>query len=131
MRSKKASACFSLLAPLSAVAEDASGSFYTGGGVGSVDCPSFVSSMERAKKHGVGSLGYVNEMQGFVMYISGFQTAYNAQTPDTCDIFAHFSDNQLLAWAENYCSNNPLKKYGSAVLALAREVHPRRSRVCK
>ena len=87
--------------------------------------------MERAKKHGLGTVGYVNETSGFVMFLTGFQTAYNVQTPNTCDIFGAFSTDQLLAWAENYCRREPLKKFSTAVVALAEEVHPKRVQSCR
>ena len=110
---------------------DAPGKYIVGGGVGNIDCPRFVSTMDRAKKFGAGSVGYVNETQGFLMYVLGFQTAYNLQTPQTCDIFDTFTSDQLLAWLENYCRAQPLERFGAAVVALAKELHPRRSQSCK
>lgn len=111
--------------------EAVSGRYIYGGGVGAVECPKFVEIMQTAKTHKLDSLGYVYETQGFLMYIAGFQTAYNLQTPNTCDIFDGLSDNQLLAWAETYCQTHPLKKFNSAVVALAQEVYPNRSQKCK
>jgi hypothetical protein len=119
------------MAPAFILAADTPGKYIFGGGVGSVDCPRFVSTMDRAKKFGAGSVGYVNETQGFLMYVLGFQTAYNLQTPQTCDIFDTFTSDQLLAWLENYCRAQPLERFSSAVVALAKEVHPRRSQSCK
>ena len=110
---------------------DGRGTYFIGGGVGGIDCPHFVSTMDRAKALGLGSVGYTNETQGFLMYVIGFQTAYNVQTPRTCDIFANFTSEQLLGWLENYCRAQPLERFGTAVIALAKEAHPRRSQSCK
>ena len=112
-------------------AEDKTGQHYIGGGVGSVVCPSFTSSLATAKVKGVGSVGYWRETSAFTHYISGFQTAYNLQTNDTCDIFGNFTNEQLLAWLDNYCQANPLEKFGAAVISLSREVHSKRVRVCR
>lgn len=111
--------------------EAVSGRYIYGGGVGAVECPRFVEVMETAKIDKEGSVEYAIKTQGYVMYLSGFQTAYNIQTPNTCDIFDGLSGNQLLAWTENYCQANPLKKFSSSVVALAQEVYPNRSQKCK
>lgn len=116
---------------LTSAAEDKSGRFMSGGGAGAVDCPKFVQSMDIAKKSGIGTLDYVKEIHGYVMFITGFQTAYNLQTPDTCNIFDSISDHQMLAWTENYCRANPLEKFGDAVIKLAKEAYPRRKKSCR
>ena len=123
--------CFLLASGVALAGDASSGRYWLGAGVGSVECPQFVESMERAKKHGLGTVEYANETQGYVMFISGFQTAYNLQTPNTCDIFGSLTTDQLLAWAENYCRSKPLEKFGSAIVALATEVHPKRTLLCK
>lgn len=112
-------------------ADDRSGAFHRGGGVGSVECPQFVAIMSRAKVQGIGSIGYANETYGFVSYVLGFQTAYNINTKDTCDIFGNLSTDQLLAWAENYCQAKPLERFGTAVVALSFEVYGKRIRTCQ
>ena len=112
-------------------AEEGTGKYIVGGGAGGVSCPSFDETMGNAKKHGVNSIGYANETSGFLMYLFGFQTAYNLQKSSTCDIFGNFDTNQLLTWVENYCTSNPLENYGSGVVALSAEVHPRRQQRCK
>ena len=70
-------------------------------------------------------------IQGFINFVFGFRTAYNIQTPQTCDIFGQFNDEQLLAWLENYCRTQPLERFGTALIALAKEAHPRRLQSCK
>jgi hypothetical protein len=110
---------------------DDKGRYWHGGGVGSTECPKFIETMSRAKRHGLGTLGYANETQGYVMFLAGFQTAYNSQTPKTCDVFAGINADQRLAWIENYCQQNPLEKFSAAAVALAVEVHPRRLQSCK
>jgi hypothetical protein len=130
MRLRAIAAC-ALFAVAPVLAFDSTGMYITGGGVGAVECPRFVSVMDRAKKFGTGTAGYVDETYGFAMYVVGFQTGYNLQTPQTCDIFAGLSSDQLLSWLENYCRAYPLERFSGAVVALAKEVHPRRARQCK
>lgn len=125
------SALYALVTTLGYAASGPEQRYIVGGGVGGVDCPNFVSTMDRTKKHGFGSVGYANETYGFQMYVLGFQTAYNYAVPNTCDIFGNYSLDQLMSWLENYCRARPLEKFGSGVLALAREIHPNRVRVCK
>ena len=110
---------------------DANGRFWLGGGTGGVACPQFVASMEKGRSLGVGSVGYVTETQGFTMYLLGFRTGYNMSTQDTCDIFPDGEkDYPLLSWAENYCRTNPSSRFADAVVAMARELHSKRQRVC-
>ena len=110
---------------------DADGRFWLGGGAGGVKCPQFVASMEKARSLRIGSLGYVEETQGFTMYLLGFKTGYNMSTQDTCDIFpGEEKDYPLLSWAENYCRSNPSSRFADAVVVLAKERHPKRQRVC-
>lgn len=117
-----------------AAAADSTGSFWRGGGTGGVKCPDFVAAMEKGRSHGVGTIHYVREIGGFTMYLSGFQTGYNMSTPNTCDIFPGIDgvegEYPLLSWAENYCRVNSLETFGDAVISLARELHPKRKRVC-
>ena len=120
-----------LLPCFGSASDGKSGMYIVGGGVGSIECPKFVATMERAKAAGLGSLGYANEIYGYGMYLAGFQTAYNMQTPQTCDVFGEFTSDQRLAWLENFCRGQPLEKFGSAVVALSKEVHPRRVQSCK
>lgn len=108
---------------------DANGNYIVGGGAGGVRCPDYVATMERARSHSIGSLRYVQETQGFTMFLLGFQTGYNMSTPDTYDIFPGTEgDYPLLSWVENYCRANPTLRFGDGVIALAREVHPKRQR---
>lgn len=110
---------------------DADDRFWLGGGAGGVMCPQFVTSMEKARSLGIGSVGYVTETQGFTMYLLGFRTGYNLSTHETCDIFAgEEKEYPLLSWAENYCRVNSSSRFADAVIALAKERHPRRQRVC-
>lgn len=124
-------ACVVVFSPHLARAADAAGIVWIGGGAGGVECPSFVSVMERARAAGLGTVEYVSQTQGFMNYVVGFQTGYNMQTPNTCDIFAHVSSDQVLAWAENWCRANPLLKFGGGMIALAKERYKYRSVVCR
>ena len=110
---------------------DTNGRFWLGGGTGGVKCPQFVASMEKARSLGIGSVRYVEETQGFTMFLEGFRTGYNLSTPDTCDIFsAEEKEYPLLSWVENYCRINSTSRFGDAVVALAKERHWKRLRVC-
>lgn len=120
---------FILTAGAPSLAADTSGVFWMGGGVGATTCPVFVRVMDSVK--GASNLEYVKNTQGFTMFLSGFQTAYNSQTAVTCDIFHRVNFDQALAWVDNFCRQNPLSNFGSAVVALGDELHPRRSMVCE
>ncbi|EER61560.1 hypothetical protein AcdelDRAFT_0895 [Acidovorax delafieldii 2AN] len=109
---------------------DSAGKYYHGGGVGSVECPEFVNSISQAKTYGFGTPGYVNAMHGYTMFVSGFQSAYNMLTPNTCEIFPAVSSNQALSWVENYCRKNPLAKFATGVAALAMSLHSQRLQSC-
>lgn len=110
---------------------DTEGHFWLGGGAGGVKCPQFVASMEKARSLGIGSVGYVTETQGFTMYLLGFQTGYNMSTKDTCDIFpGEEKEYSLLSWVENYCRANASGRFADALVALSKDRHPKRQRVC-
>lgn len=112
-------------------AADAEGQFWMGGGVGGVKCPQFVASMEKARSLGTGSVAYTNETRGFSMYVLGFQTGYNVSTKDTCNIFpGEGQEYSLLSWVENYCRANSTARFSDAVVALGRDRHPKRLKVC-
>ena len=111
---------------------DEEGLFMTGGGVGGVPCRQFVATMEKARSLGIGTIGYVWEIQGFTMYLLGFQTGYNLAAKDTYDIFcAEEDDYALLSWMENYCRANPSRKFSDAAIALADDRYPRRQKRSK
>ncbi len=114
---------------LAAHAQAPSG-YIVGGGPGTTDCPGFIEAMAKAKSQKPGATGYAGELQGFAMYLSGFQTAYNLQTPETCDIFAGWNNNQVLEALEKYCKANPRERFGAGVIALAKERYPSRSKKC-
>lgn len=114
-----------------AYSADADGHFWLGGGAGGVKCPQFVASMEKARSLGIGSVEYVTETQGFTMYLLGFQTGYNMSTKNTCDIFpGEDKEYSLLSWVENYCRANASSRFADAVVALSKDRHPKRQRVC-
>ena len=117
------------LTSVGAFGADSTGNYMVGGGAGGVRCPEFVATMERARTHKIGSLRYVQETQGFTMYLLGFQTGYNVSTPDTYDIFpGSEGDYPLLSWIENYCRLNPTSRFGDGVVALAQDRHAKRQR---
>ncbi len=93
-------------------------------------CPEYVRAIERVHSYGINTVRYVNDMQGFTMYLLGFQTGYNMSTPDTHDIFPeaeHGDDYALLAWIENYCRGGSGSRFADGVMALARDRYPKRT----
>jgi hypothetical protein len=65
------------------------------------------------------------------MYLLGFQTGYNMSTKDTCDIFPdEEKEYLLLSWVENYCRANASSRFADAVIALSKDRHSKRQRVC-
>jgi hypothetical protein len=118
-----------LAAPLAAHAQKDLGNI-VGGGLGTAECSGFVEAMARAKSQPSGATGYSSEVQGYAMYLSGFQTAYNLQTPQTCDIFAGWNNNQILERIEKFCGDNPQARFANGVIALAKERYPKRSKKC-
>jgi hypothetical protein len=116
----------------SAVAGDYwSGAYVVGGGVGGVECRQYTAALAQAEPYGVGSPEYDAATYGFTMYLSGFRTAYNLQTPDTCDVFGRFTTQQLLGWLKYYCNSYPTRRFGSAVVTLAQGLHSGRVRSCQ
>lgn len=119
-----------LVVPL-AMAVDKSGKFVSGGGVGGHSCPFFISIMDEAKKHGLGSRKYALGISAQMNYILGFQTGYNLQANDTCDIFGGYELDQIFAWLYKYCQDNSLEKFGGAVVSLSLILHDSRVRSCQ
>jgi hypothetical protein len=111
-------------------AAPASQGYIVASGPASTECPGFIDTVGKARMQKSGSTGYAGDMQGFAMFVSGFQTAYNLQTPETCDIFAGWNNNQVLDWLEKFCRANPKERFGAGVIALAKERYPSRSKKC-
>jgi hypothetical protein len=108
---------------------DKNGAFFQGGGVGSVKCQDFIASMEKGRALGIGSVGHANEIQGFAMYVLGFQTGYNMGTPDTYNIFDSIKDtSELLARIENECHKEASLQFGEAVIAFVQQQHAKRKK---
>jgi hypothetical protein len=112
---------FALLAH-STVARDAKG-FMMGGGVGGLRCPAFLNAMATARqKGGLRSAAGVVEINGFVMFLSGFQTGFNSEAEDIYDIFKSLEPDEInnaLYAIEPWCASNPGKNFAQAVLALS------------
>jgi hypothetical protein len=125
--------CLSLSCPMAARAADADGvvKVWLGRGAGTIGCQQVVSFMTRARVAPPGSLEHSIRTQGFMNFLAGFQTAYNMQTSDTCDIFSGLTAEQAMEWTENWCRANPSQNFGIGVSALARERYPTRSTACR
>ena len=113
------------------IAVDESGQYIYGGAVGGHSCPFFASIMVKANKYNIPSPEYAFQTSSHTNYISGFQTGYNLQTKDTCNIFNNYDEYQLLNWLHNYCRENPLEKFSGAVVALSLTLHSKRLRSCR
>jgi len=124
--------CLAFSCGMPANAADADGivMVWLGQGAGALECPRVVSFMTRARVAATGTLEYSIKTQGFMNFIAGFQTAYNMQTSQTCDIFSGISAQEALEWTENWCRANPSQNFGIGVSALARERYPQRSTAC-
>ena len=113
------------------MAVDKSGKYMQGRGVGGHSCPFFISIIDEAKKHGLGLHEYLIGTAAQMNYILGFQTGYNLQANDTCDIFGGYEVDQMFAWLYKYCQDNPLEKFGGAVVSLSLILHESRVRSCQ
>lgn len=120
-----------LFAGLASAADNPSGAYVIGGGVGGVECGQFVSLIDQAERQGAAYLAYNPQIYQFTMYVLGFKTAYNLQTFDTCDVFGRFTSEQLLKWLRYYCQAHPEKRFGSAVVLLGQGLHSGRVRTCQ
>ncbi len=110
----------------SAGAADENGKYVIGGGVGSAKCPEFLNSMATARqKGGLNSFGGITEIQGYLMYASGFQTGYNLLSKTGADIFADLgkddTENALYA-IEPWCAGNHTSTFGQALVALSEKL---------
>ncbi len=111
-----------------ALAADSTGNYMVGGGSGSVLCSEFVKVLEQATAKGERTIGYVNIMQGFTMYLHGFRSGYNKAAPDTYDIFSGIEEQGLINQLAIYCKENPRTRFGIAVSALAERNYSTRIR---
>jgi len=102
-----------------AFAADSNGNYMVGGGAGSVSCGEFAETLENAKAHGYGTIEYVTTMQGFTMYLLGFQSGYNKAAPNTYDIFSGIEEKELMSRLSKFCRANPGTRFGVAVAVLA------------
>ena len=99
------------------------GAFMLGGGVGSLPCTKFLDDMQTARaRGGIRSTEGVNLISPFMMYVAGFQTAYNYKTSGIKNVFDRYSSDQgfgeLIA-LEKECSNSPNLKFAEALLVFA------------
>ncbi len=111
-----------------ALAADSNGNYMVGGGSGSVVCGEFVKTLEQARTKGEGTIGYISIMQGFAMYILGFQTGYNKAASETYDIFSGIEETELMSQLSIFCKENPKTRFGVAVSVLAERNYSTRIR---
>ena len=105
-------------------AYDENGFFVIGGGVGGFSCEIFVSQMEASRlRGGLDSIAGLDAVLGFISYILGFQTGYNAAHLEIADIFSAVdgtTDTEaILHWTEKWCRNHPKETFGKSVVEYA------------
>lgn len=101
-----------ILCPM-ADAADKSGSYVTWG-LGTDSCGTYTTARRD---------------QSDLMYrvwLGGYLTATNIDTPDTVDIGGSTDLNGLLGWLDNYCQTNPTSSFGNAAEALVIFLYPKR-----
>jgi len=62
------------------------------------------------------------------LWIAGFFTAYNLQTPDVYDILGSTDLESALLWMDKYCQENPLSTLAGGMEFLTAELWPNRKR---
>ena len=103
-----------------AFSADKHGRYITGGGIGESSCTHFVSAMENAQRYRIQSPEYWNQINGYVAYVAGFQTAYNYVWLDRQDIFDRFKNIEEILFAlENECRREPTNKFYSTLVTFA------------
>lgn len=109
----------SLFSPTAATAADSS-ERYTNYGSGTQPCETYVTARDDSRN------GEVRIELVFLTWLNGFLSAHNYYVTNTYDIKGTADNEALLVWLENYCKQNPLKSFSSAVAALTDELHPKR-----
>ena len=102
------------LAPLSGICDSTDG-HYTVYGPGNDSCGKFLEA-RRNKNDAI-----------YATWAAGYVTAINHASPATYDILGKSDSHGAVVWLENYCHQNPLKKFASAVETLVDELYPRRT----
>ena len=71
------------------------------------------------------------ELEKYLVWISGYVTAYNRLTPDTLTVLGGGDLNMAMIWLAQWCRANPKSAMDAAMHALTQEFHPRRHRTVK
>jgi hypothetical protein len=71
------------------------------------------------------------KVQNHTVWLFGYITAYNRQTPDTVDIRGGTEIDVILLWLDNWCKANPSKDISVAMEAFTTEMYPRRDRTLR
>jgi len=62
------------------------------------------------------------------LWIAGYITAYNSQTPDVFDILNKTDMESVFLWMDKFCQENPLNKMAQGMEVLTNELWPNRKR---
>ncbi len=71
------------------------------------------------------------KMLNHAVWIFGYVTAYNRQTPDTVDIRGGTEIDGILLWLDNWCKATPSMDMSAAMEAFTKEMYPRRDRTLR
>jgi hypothetical protein len=112
---------FTLTTPTKAVDENG---FYEY--VGDVSCGGWILERRAVINEFVNSRNYTN-MLTIEGWISGYLTAYNAQTPGVYDIQGDTDMESISLWMDNYCLEHPLNKPAQGMEILTETLWPRRT----
>jgi hypothetical protein len=85
-------------------------------------CHSYVSARDEAK------LGDHSKENKYVVWLSGYFTAYNLLVRDTYDLQGATDSDTLLVWLDGYCKMNPRKGFADGVEALTADLYPKRAK---
>lgn len=102
-------------------AANSNGDFWDGGGIGRVKCTGLLNTLATVRQGGgFGDPSNVHLYVPYIMYIAGFQTAYDAMTPGIYDIFKGLGDDpdNVLIALEPYCAKYPTKLFNEALWEL-------------
>jgi hypothetical protein len=85
-------------------------------------CQSYVSARAEAK------LGDHSKENKYVVWLSGYFTAYNFLVRDTYDLQGAADSETLLSWLDSYCKTNPRKGFADGVEALTLDLYSKRTK---
>ena len=102
-----------MLIPTLSMAVDSSGN-YAVWGIGKKSCFGFNKDLE------------ANNIEKYNHYIKGFLTAYNIFTEKTYSITGKMNNDQVVAWLNEYCDDNPMSGLETALTSFTFDHYDKR-----